>query len=165
MRISSIREPLANGGLGHAVYTRWVQVFFPSAILFMEFEFRKAFRMTRASVETLHTLLQPHISGTPSKFRLPIPSHERLCIFLYYVAQGRTLLVTANQFHYWTYRHFPPSLLHHSPPPRPLSSFWWGSSPQKGQAIQWGMQDQWLACHPKQGQAPQKLPVCGGKFS
>src|ERR1700733_8115396 len=40
----------------------WRQVFLPSAILFIEFEFQKSFRMTRASVEALHTLLQPHIS-------------------------------------------------------------------------------------------------------
>jgi len=68
--------------------------------LFLEADFRAAFRMTRASAERLHTLLQPFISKQKTRFRDPIPSRNRLLVFLYHVSKPASYSVVSNLFSY-----------------------------------------------------------------
>lgn len=73
-----------------------------NATLFIESDFQCAFRMSRASAERLHTLLQPHITKKKTRFRQPVPSMHRLLIFLYHVSKPASYSIISNLFAYGT---------------------------------------------------------------
>lgn len=68
--------------------------------IFCETSFRDSFRLNPSTVEALLTALGPHIEGTPTNFRMPVPARHRLLIYLYYVAHGVSFQVLSNQFAY-----------------------------------------------------------------
>jgi len=76
----------------------WAETFLRSSDHFSCYQFKSAFRMSRASFYRLHSLLQPYIEKQTTRFRKPIPSERRLAIFLYHVANGSSYLVLEDQF-------------------------------------------------------------------
>ena len=68
--------------------------------LFIEADFRCAFRMSRASVEKLLQKIQPFLEKQVTRFRNPVPASHRLLIFLYHVSKPATYSVIHDLFAY-----------------------------------------------------------------
>lgn len=72
----------------------------PDNHTFAETSFKASFHLSPQAAERLLCILGPHIEGTPTNFRLPVPVRHRLLIFLYFVAHGASYQVLSNQFAY-----------------------------------------------------------------
>ena len=68
--------------------------------IFYETSFKISFHLSPNTVEMLLNILGQHIAGTPTNFRMPVPTRHRLLIYLYYVAQGMSYQALSNQFAY-----------------------------------------------------------------
>ena len=77
--------------------THWRQFIFSSSH-FLDFQFKKSFRMSRQSFFELHAQLQPHIQKKQTHLRPTISSDLRLAIFLYHVSQGDAYTSISDSF-------------------------------------------------------------------